>query len=195
MADTNNAAAPSPKPEKQAEYDDAHVPMTEEFDSAKHTLPNVVPLLIALGVVAVVIGVLAYVLRPKPAATGTIDNIFAIEQSSHTSTFVAVNVTFKNSTTKPLVLQAIKSELITGKGSWVDDAAAAVDIPRYTAAYPDLAGHVQEPLKLQTRIPVGQSISGTVLVSFPTTQADFDQRKSLTVTIYPKDQAAVTIAK
>ncbi len=195
MADTRHATARSLEPENQEQYDAGHVPLTEEFDSAKHTLPNVFPLLVALGVVAVVIGILAYLLRPKPAATGTIDNIFAVEQSTHTSTFVAINVTLTNTTKKTLVLQAIKAELATPKGDWTDDAAAAVDYPRYTVAYPELANQMMEPLHLGTKVPPGELLSGTVLVSFPTTRADFDSRRALAVTIYPKDQAPVTISK
>lgn len=193
MAQTNRAAAR--KPEKEPEYDAGHVPITEEFDSPRHTLPNVIPLLIALGVVAIVIGVLAYVFRAKPAAAGNIDSVFALQQASGTTTWVAMNITLTNTTKKPLVIQGIKSELTTNAGAWTDDAAPAVDYPRYVQAYPDLGNHTMEPLKLGARIPPGELLAGTVLVAFPTTKSDFDQRKSLSVTIYPKDNAPVTFTK
>src|SRR3954453_11924880 len=62
-----------PKPEPP---DAGHVPMTEEMDSAKWSLPPVVPVLIALGIVAVVIALYTvhgtkFVARPSGKLVGT----------------------------------------------------------------------------------------------------------------------------
>ena len=50
--------SPTNNPEPNA----GQVPMTEEFDSLKHTLPNAVPVAIAMLLVVVVVAMLAYVL-------------------------------------------------------------------------------------------------------------------------------------
>ena len=47
---------PIPNKPTKPEYDAGHVPITEEFDSPKRTLPPAAPVAIALAVVAIVIG-------------------------------------------------------------------------------------------------------------------------------------------
>ena len=81
MPDTKSAAGKVQKPE----YDAGHVPMTEELDDLKHNLPNIAPMAIALVVIAVVVAAAAYLLRSKPVANGSIQNVAAVEQLSHTT--------------------------------------------------------------------------------------------------------------
>ena len=66
---------------QEPEYDAGHVPMTEELDDARHSLPNMAPVLIALVIIAVVIGVAAFFLRSKPMANGTIENVLAMSDA------------------------------------------------------------------------------------------------------------------
>ena len=63
MADTN-----FPKP--GSKFDAGHVPITEEFDSAKRSLPAIAPLAVALLVVVVFIVGVAYIFRSKPRRAG-----------------------------------------------------------------------------------------------------------------------------
>ena len=189
MPDNNSAAGKAPEPE----YDAGHVPMTEELDDARHSLPNFAPVIIALGIVAVVIAIGAYLLRAKPVASGTIENVFAVEQNTHNTSFVAINVVINNVSDKTLYIKDIKAELTTPSGSFVDDAASAVDYDRYTSAYPDLKPVIKEPIKVETRIPPGGKAEGTVLVNFPVTFADFEKRTGVTVTIVPYDNATINI--
>jgi hypothetical protein len=189
MPDTNSAAGKAPQPE----YDAGHVPMTEEFDDLKHSLPNIVPVAVALVIIAVVVGVAAYLLRSKPVGSGKIDNVFAVEQSSHNTCFVALNVTVRNVSDKMLYIKDIKAEIMTPTGTFVDGAANAVDYDRYTAAYPDLKPVIKEPLKVETKIAPGKTAEGTVLVNFPITLADFEKRTGVTVTIYPYDQRPINL--
>jgi hypothetical protein len=186
----NNAATTKAK---EPEYDAGHVPMTEELDDARHQLPNIVPVLIAVGIVAVVVAAGAYLLRAKPVATGTIENVFAVEQNSHNTSFVAMNVKIQNVTDKTLYIKDIKGEIATPGGSFVDDAANAVDYDRYIAAYPDLKPVVKQPLKVETKIPPGGSAEGTVLVNFPVTFSDFEKRSGVTVTIIPYDNPSINL--
>ncbi len=178
---------------QKPEFDAGHVPMTEEMDDLKHTLPNFVPVLGALVVIAIIIAGAAYLLRAKPVASGAIENVFAVEQNSHTTSFVAINVNVRNVTEKTLYIKDIQGEITTPSGKFTDNAANAVDYGRYVAAYPDLGGAVQEPLKVETKIAPGGSAAGTVLVNFPITKADFDKRTSVAVTIIPYDHAPFSI--
>jgi hypothetical protein len=189
MPETNTATGKAQKPE----YDAGHVPMTEELDDARHSLPNFVPVVIALAIIAVVVAAAAYLLRAKPVASGTIDAVYAVEQMSHSTSFVAFNVTLRNTTDKMLYIKDIKGEISTPAGSFVDDAAGASDYDRYLAAYPDLKPVVKAPLKVETKIAPGASIEGTVLVNFPVTRADFDKRTGVAVTIIPYDHPPINI--
>jgi hypothetical protein len=40
----------------------------------------------------------------------------------------------------------------------------------------------------ETKILPGNEARGTVIVSFPVTQADFDKRQSISVVVHPYDQ-------
>lgn len=178
---------------KEPEYDAGHIPMTEELDDAKHSLPNIVPVLVALAIIAVITVVGAYLLRSKPVASGTIENVLAVEQNTHSTSFVAMNVTIHNVTDKTLYIKDIKGEIATPAGSFVDDAANAVDYDRYTSAYPDLKPAIKKPLVVETKIPPGGTAEGTVLVNFPITKSDFEKRSGVTVTIIPYDNASINI--
>ena len=64
MTSPNNFPEPEP--------DAGHVPITEELDSFKHTMPNAVPVVAAMLLVVVVLGILAFVFRAKPVAAATL---------------------------------------------------------------------------------------------------------------------------
>src|ERR1035441_799795 len=89
MTDTN-----FPKP--GGEFDAGHVPITEEFDSAKRTLPAIAPLAVALLVVVVFIVGVAYIFRSKPVAQGQIDQAFAMQQEENSYSMVLMQVTLRN---------------------------------------------------------------------------------------------------
>jgi len=174
-------------------FDAGHVPITEEFDSAKRTLPAVVPMAVALVVVAVFIVGVAYIFRAKPVAQGQIDNVFLSQNKDQPAAMLAIQVTLKAVGEKPLYIKSIKADLDTGGGSYSDEAAPASDYGRYFQAHPDLRNHAMKALQVETKIPPGGEEHGTVVVSFPVDQAQFDARKSLTVTIQPYDQKAVVL--
>jgi hypothetical protein len=174
-------------------YDDGHVPITEEFDSAKRTLPAVIPLAVALIVVVVFIVGVAYIFRAKPVAQGQIDNIFFSQQKDQPTSMVAIQLTLRAVGDKPLYIKAIKADLKTQDNTYSDDAAAASDFDRYFQAYPDLRDHAMKPVKVEDKLAPGAEESGTVIVTFPVDKVQFDGRKSLTVTIEPYDQKDVVL--
>src|SRR5215471_20982141 len=186
MPDTN-----FPKP--GVAFDAGHVPITEEFDSAKRTLPPVAPLAVALVVVLVFIIGVAYVFRSKPVAQGQIDQAFAMQQEGNSYSMVLMQVTLHNIGDKMLYIKEIKTSIVTDKGESTDDAASAVDYGRYLQAFPDLQMYATEPLKVETKIPPGGEAKGSVLVAFPITKDQFYARKDLSVTVVPYDQESIML--
>lgn len=186
MPDTN-----FPKP--GVDFDAGHVPITEEFDSARRMLPPVAPLVAALVVVVVFIVGVAYIFRSKPIAQGQIDHAFAMQQEDKPYSMVLMLVTVRNVSDKPLFIKEVKSDIMTDQGESVDDAASAVDFSRYLQAFPDLQMYATEPLKVETKIAPGGEAKGSVLVAFPITKEQFYARKDLNVTIFPYDQKAIVL--
>lgn len=186
MPDTN-----FPKP--GVAFDAGHVPITEEFDSAKRMLPPVAPLAMALVVVIVFIVGVAYIFRAKPVAQGQIDRAFAMQQADQPYSMVLMQVTVRNIGSKTLYIKQIKSDIITDAGESADEAASPSDYGRYFQAFPDLQMYATEPLKVETKIAPGAEAQGSVMVAFPITKDQFYARKDLNVTIFPYDQKAIVL--
>lgn len=187
MAD--NKSPQKPRPHR---YDAGHVPITEEFDSAKRTLPPAAPVAIALVVVAIVVGIIAFLFRATPAAQGGIDAVYFSEPAGMTNGMVLMQVTLRNVSGKTLYIKSITATLKTDQ-DLSDSAASPSDYDRYFMAYPDLKEHTTQPLVVETKIAPGAQQKGSVLVSFPVTKEQFDARKELNVTIEPYDQNAIVL--
>ncbi len=180
--------APNPPPP-----DAGHMPMTEEMDSARWTLPPLVPLLIAATAVALFAGGYYWLGKGEIASTGAIQEVVAAEQPDKASVLVLVRVRVENKAEKPLWVRAIRVTLKTSQGEWTDEAASAVDHDRYFQAYPELAARRGPPLRVEDRIPTASSQESIVLVTFPVSKQAFDERQSLTVTIDPYDRGALVL--
>ena len=185
MTDTNFPPGPG--------FDAGHVPITEEFDSARRNLPPVAPLAVALLVVVVFVAGVGYIFRSKPVAQGQVDQAFAMQQQDNPNSMVLMQVTLRNIGDKTLYIKEIKSDIMTDKGESADDAASAVDYTRYLQAFPDLRAYATEPLKVETKIPPGGEAKGSVMVAFPITKEEFYARKDLNVTIFPYDQKPIVL--
>jgi hypothetical protein len=169
-----------------------HVPMSEEFDRAKWTLPPVVPVLIAAVAIAIVVAVVSLSTRAKPAAGGAITKIASVDQQG--STMVAVQVKLDNKIEKQIWIKDISSELETTDGrKYTDHASAAVDASRYLKAFPALREAQADPLRDELKIPSGTSYTGFTVFSYPVNKEVFDARKSLTVRIELYDQTALVL--
>jgi len=174
-----NEGPKTPDKASRPEYDAGHVPITEELDSAKRTLPPAAPVAIALVVVAIVVGIIAYTERSQPA--------------NMPSPMILLEVTLRNVGDKTLYVKNISANLRTDQGDQSDEAASASDFDRYLSAYPDLLQHKGAPLVVEMKIQPGAEQKGTVMVSFPVNQQQFDARKDLSVTIEPYDQKAIVL--
>jgi hypothetical protein len=186
--------ASADKKELAAAPDAGHVPMGEEFDRAKWTLPPWQPVAIALAIVGVIVLVVVWQLSLKPLAVGSIDDVTAVQLPGD-SVLVAVQVTVTNPGRKALWIHNLKGRLKTDKGEFSDDAASPVDFERYFQGFPELGHHAIDPLKVETKIQPGATERGMIIVSFPVNMETFDKRQALSVIIEPYDQRAVVITK
>lgn len=178
-----NQTPPQP-PRQQNAYD--------EFGTATRNLPPVAPVAVAIVLVAIVVAILAYVNRAKPAAQGSIDGVYFSQPSDMPSPMVLLAVTLRNTGDKTLYIKSISAAVDTNQGNQSDDAAAARDYDRYLTAYPELQGHGR-PIEVEMKIPPGAEQKGTVLISPSLTKDQFDARKDATVTIQPYDQRPIVL--
>ena len=162
--------------------------MGEEFGTARKNLPPVKIVLIGVAAIVVVALIVAVVQRPHSAASGSIDDVTAVEIPNQSSVMVAITVSIHNDGKKPFWIHNIDAELDTGSEQFKDDAAAAVDLERYFQAFPALKEHSLAPLKADAMLQPGGQTSGTIVVSFPVLPDVFAKRKSVKVTIHPYDQ-------
>jgi hypothetical protein len=183
-------AQPQPAPNPEPEY--AHVPMSEEFDKAKWTLPPIVPVLIAGGVIAVIIAVVAFTNRPKPVLSGAITKVAAADQEGNV--LVAIQTKLDNVTEQQVWIKNVDSELETADGKkYQDHAAASSDTDLYFRAFPALAEAKAGPLREELKIAPKTAYTGVSIFSYPVDQKTFDQRKSLTLRIQVYDRPTIVL--
>jgi hypothetical protein len=191
---------PPATPPPRHEHDAGHIPITEEMDSAKWTLPPIVPVLIALGAVALIVALVSFVNRPTPAASGEITDVQAVEMTGakgDRTTLVAINVKVQNATDRRLILKTASAEVtLPDKPEPLkDEAAAAVDFERYYAGFPALQQNAIDALKPEARIAAETDAAGRIIVMFPIPKEQFDARKALAVRLDLYDQRPVIITK
>ena len=174
--------------------DAGHVPITEEMDSAKWTLPPLVPMVAVVIVLAAIVGIVAWVLRAKPVGEGAVTNVFAV-QTDPNNVMVEVRARVQNVGKKQLWIRNLKAKMKTDGKEYEDDAASTVDFQRYFQAFPDLAQHQSTPLVAESKIPGGAQQEGMIIVAFPVSKEQFDKRESLSVIVEPYDQRPVVIAE
>jgi len=179
--DANTKAKPADAP------DAGHIPITEELDSARWTLPPVIPLLIAAVIVGILVAVVVLSNRTKPSAALAITKVVSAEQESNT--MVAIQIKLDNQVEGPLWIKQIQAEVETPDGKkFSDNAAPAVDAPRYVEAFPPLAEAKADWLKEDLKIPTKTSYNGVAIFSYPVDKATFDKRKQVTLRIQLYDR-------
>jgi hypothetical protein len=200
MPDSPNPTAPPPgnppktnqpvKPQAANAPDAGHIPITEEMDSAKWTLPPIAPMLVAAVVVAILVAVVVLSNRTKPSASLAITKVVSASQESNT--MVAIQIKLDNQVEGPLWIKQIQAEVETPDGKkYSDNAAPGVDGPRYMEAFPPLAEAKADWLKEDLKIPTKTSFNGVAIFSYPVDKATFDKRKQVTVRIQLYDRATL----
>lgn len=174
------AAAPTARPHA------GHIPITEELDSAKWTLPPIVPLLIAGVFVAILVAVVVLSNRSTPVASLAITKVAAADQQGNT--MVAIQAKLNNQVDKVLWVKSITAEVETPDGKKHSDSAApSMDAVRYIEAFPPLQEAKADPFKEELKLPSKTSYNGVAIFAFPIAKNDFDSRKSLTLRVQMYD--------
>jgi hypothetical protein len=157
----------------------------EEYGTAKKNLPPAKIVLIAVGGVLVVVLIASFLKRAKPQASGSLDNVVAVEVPGQTNTMVALTFTLHNTSDKALYVRMIEGKVTTASGENTAEAVSAVDFNRYFEAFPALKNGALPPLSPEVRMEVGDTVSRTIIVAFPMTLDAFNQRKSVSAVVWP----------
>ncbi|HKR30877.1 MAG TPA: hypothetical protein VJT08_10375 [Terriglobales bacterium] len=209
----SSPSSPVVKKPEEAHPDAGHVPMTEELDSARWSLPPVVPVVVAAAVLAIVLGIYLASSRKPPTSTGSAVRVVAlpmhieskgsiapgqegtIDQNVEKSDSVLVNIALdvKNAIGKPMYIKGLQAKLVTEKGEFSDDAAPASDYERIVQAYSQLAIPDVKPFQAESSIAANVDQKGLAIFSFPVSRDDWDKRKSLQATVNFYDHAPLII--
>jgi hypothetical protein len=182
--------AQPPVPDQPTDFD-----ISEEYGTARKSLPPAGIVLICVAVVAVIAATYALTHRAHALSTGSIDDVVTVPMPGQDMVMVAVNVSLQNNEDKPIWIKTIQATADAGGSKQTDDAAPAVDAQRYFQAFPDLKQHALDLMTAETRVSPRAKIAGTIVVSFPVKADAFAARKSLTVTITPYDELPVVMTK
>jgi hypothetical protein len=175
------------KPQAASAPNAGHIPITEEMDSAKWTLPPIVPLLVAGVLVAIVVSVVVFSNKTKPSASLAITKVVSAAQEGNT--MVAIQIKLDNQVEGPLWIKEIKAEVETADGKKYNDSAApGVDGPRYMEAFPALQEAKADWLKEDLKVPTKTSFNGVAIFSYPVAKDAFDKRKQITLRIQLYDR-------
>src|SRR5579864_5159116 len=183
----NTPPAMPPKPEPPAPSGPT-INIGEEYGTAKKNLPPAKIVVIAIAVVAVVVAFASFLKRAKPQASGTLDNVAAVDIAGQNSTMVALTFSLHNTSDKILYVHSIQSSIKAPSGDATADAVSAVDFDRYFQAFPALKNGIQPALTPETKIQPGGSISRSIIVAFPMALDAFNRRQNISVIVWPYDQ-------
>jgi len=200
------------KPE-EPRFDAGHVPMTEELDSARWNLPPVVPVLIAAAVLAVILGLYLVGSKKPPTSSGSVSKVIALpmhiesrgsiapglpgtvdqDVEKSDSVMIAIALDVKNAIQKPMYIKGLEAKLVTQKGELTDYAAPASDYERIVQAYPQLNMGSIKPFQSESTIPANTEQQGLLVVSFPISHDDWENKKSLVATVNFYDHAPLVL--
>src|SRR5579864_3458271 len=116
-----------PTPQAAAPPKGPTINIGEEYGTAKKNLPPAKIVLIAIGAVLVVVAIASFLKRPTPQASGSLDNVAAVEIPGQGSTMVALTFTLRNTSDKTLYVHNIQGKVKTASEEQSADAVSAVD--------------------------------------------------------------------
>ena len=148
-----------------------------------------------LAIVAIVVIGAALLLRQPPASGGSIGDVFAVDVPNQNLVLCTMQMTVENHTKKELVIRGLAATLHSDQGDLDDTAAPAPDFQRYLESFPDLKPHTLDPLRPETKIPVGGSVTGSIIVAFPVSREKFDARKGISATVQLYDFTDLKLTK
>ena len=165
----------------------------EEYGTAKKNLPPAKIVLIAVGAVLIVVLIASFLKRAKPQASGSLDNVAAVEIPDQGSTMVALTFTIRNTSAKMLYVRGLQSTLKAPSGDSTVDAVSAVDFDRYFQAFPALKNGAQAALSPEAKIQPGETVARTIIVAFPVNLDAFNKRTSVSVAVWPYNETVPVV--
>src|SRR3954464_7789310 len=186
-------AAPQPPATPSAQPSGPTINIGEEYGTAKKSLPSGKILVIAIVVLGIVVAFASFLKRAKPQASGTLDNVAAVDIPGQNSTMAALTFTIHNTSDKILYVRTLQASIKAPGGDTTADAVSAVDFERYFQAFPALKAGAQAPLTPETKIQAGETVTRTIIVAFPKPLDAFNQRQSASVIIWPYDQTVPVV--
>ena len=185
-----NSTAPAAPPAAPA---GPTINIGEEYGTARKNLPPAKIVLIAVGAVLIIVLIASFLKRAKPQASGSLDNVAAVEIPEQNSTMVALSFTIRNTSDKMLYVRGIQSTLKAPSGESTVDAVSAVDFDRYFQAFPALKNGAQLALSPEAKIQPGESVARTVIVAFPVNLDSFNKRTSVSVAVWPYNETVPVV--
>jgi hypothetical protein len=143
----------------------------------------IVPILIALGVIALIAVAVWQVLGSHPVGTASIEKVNAVEMPGGERVVVEMEFAMQNTTDKPLKYHSALIKLTTNQ-EFKDEPAPSSETPRIYQSYPALKQSTESTLKQGMIVDPGATLRGTAIVAFPVSKAAFDSRKQLDADIY-----------
>lgn len=188
MPDASKPSSPPPPVPTKPTPSGLTINIGEEFGTAKKNLPPAKIVLIAVAGVLVVVGIATFLKRAKPQATGSLDNVVAVEVPGQGMTMVALSFTLTNTSDKILYVHSLQGKIKTATGEFTAEAVSAMDFDRYFQLFPALKNGAQPALPAETKIHPGETVTRTIIVAFPMVLDAFNQRQTTSVVIWPYDQ-------
>jgi hypothetical protein len=194
MPDLTPVPPKSPNPEAvPADPAGPTINIGEEYGTAKKNLPPAKIVLLAIAAVVVVVIFASFLKRAKPQASGSLDNVAAVEIPGQNSTMVALTFTIRNTSDKLLYVRSLQSSIKAPTGDSTAEAVSAVDFNRYFQAFPTLKNGTQPALPPETKIQPGETVARTIIVAFPVTLDAFNHRTSTSVIIWTYNETVPVI--
>lgn len=168
----------------------------EEYGTAKKNLPPAKILLITIAAVVVVVLIASFLKRAKPQASGSLDNVAAVELPGQSSTMAALTFTIRNTSDKVLYVRGLQGTIKPTAGDGPVEAVSAVDFDRYFQAFPALKVGAQPALSPEVKIQPGETAERTIIVVFPETLDVFNRRESVSAIVWLYNETVpITLTK
>jgi hypothetical protein len=135
---------------------------------------------------------------PNHIVFATDTKLVGAQDHAEDAFYVLTTVRIDNHLKIPLFINDITATLTAPDESTLTASAIEKnDLPNLYTTFPALKPLASDPLLRESSIPPGGHAEGMVLVNFPVTEADWNKRKSATVTVtfYHQGTFTVTIPK
>ena len=165
----------------------------EEYGTAKKNLPPAKIVLLAVAAVIVIVLIASFLKRAKPQASGTLENVVAVEIPEQNSTMVALTFALHNTSDKVLYVRSLEGSIKAPSGDFTADAVSAIDFERYFQAFPALKVGAEPALAPETKLQPGETVLRTIIVVFPIPLDKFNQRTATSAVIWPYNETVPVV--